>query len=116
MCSLLVVQADELGAEERHHGHGEEIRGEDREHHAQRQRREDVLADAAEERDREEHDRGGECGGQHRHRDLRAALLRRDRRRFSHLHVAEDVFEHDDAVIDEAREDQRQSAQNHGVD
>ena len=37
-------------------------------------------------------------------------------RRFSHLHVAEDVFEHDHAVIDEPGEDQRQAAQKHGID
>ena len=38
--------ADELGAEKRHHRHGEEIGGEDGKHHSQRQRRKDVFADA----------------------------------------------------------------------
>ena len=52
----------------------------------------------------------------HRHRDFGSALLRGNGRRFSHLHVAEDVLKHDDAVIDEPGEDQRQAAQNHGVD
>ena len=42
--------------------------------------------------------------------------LRGHGRRFSHLHVAKDVFEHDNAVIDEPGEDQRQTAQKHGID
>ena len=114
--AFLVVHVDELGAVERHHGHGEEVRREDGEDYAERERREDVLADAVEEGDGEEHDGGGEGGGQHRHRHFFAALLRGNVGALAFFHVAEDVFEHDDAVVDEAREHQRQSAENHGVD
>ena len=34
----------------------------------------------------------------------------------SHLHKAEDVFEHHHGVVDQAREGQRQASQQHGVD
>ena len=35
---------------------------------------------------------------------------------YAHLHIAEDVFQHDHRVVDQPREGQRQAAQNHGVD
>ena len=113
---VLVAQSNEPGAEERHHRHREEVRCKDRNHYAQRHRSEDVFADAGKERHRKEHDRSGEGGGQHCHRNLCSACLSRNRRRFAHLHVAKDVFEHDDAVINQSGKDQRQPAKNHGVD
>ena len=39
-----------------------------------------------------------------------------DRRRRAHFQVAIDVFQRDDGVIDDARERQRQAAQDHGID
>ena len=36
--------------------------------------------------------------------------------RFAHLHMAEDVFQHNHGVVDQARKRQRQAAQHHGVD
>ena len=110
------IEANELCAEERHHRHGEEVGREDRKHDSQRQRREDVLAHAAERSDGKEDDGGGECGGQHGHGDFGAAFRRGDWRRLAQLHMAINVLEHNHAVIDQAREDQRQPGQNHGVD
>ena len=104
------MRPDELGAIERHNGHGEEIRCEDRQRHAQRQWREDVLAHAAEKCDREKDDGGGERRGQHRHGNLCAPFGGGNLRRFAQLHMPEDVFQHNNAVIDQPREDQRQSA------
>ena len=107
---------DQLGAEQRHDRHRHEVGREQRQHDGERERREQEAADAVEKRHRKEHDRAGQRRRQHGERDLVAALLRRDLRRLAHLHVAEDVLEHDDRVVDQAREHQREPGENHRVD
>ena len=58
----------------------------------------------------------GERGGQNRQADFAAAVFRRVLRRGALFQVPVDVFERDDRIIDDARERQRQPAQDHGVD
>ena len=107
---------DQLGAEQRHDRHRDEVGREQRQHHGQRERREQEAAHAVEERHRKEDDRAGQRRRQHRQRDLVATLLRGDLGRLAHLHVAEDVLEHDHRVVDQAREHQREPGQDHRVD
>ena len=103
-------------AEQRHDRHRDEVRREQRQHDGQRQRREQEAADAVEKRHREEDDRAGQRRRQHGQRHFVAALLGRDLRRLAHLQVPEDVLEHDDRVVDQAREDQREPGEDHRVD
>ena len=49
-------------------------------------------------------------------RDFAAAAFGGDFGRLAHFHVAENVFQHDDRVVDQPRKRQRQSAENHRVD
>ena len=107
---------DELGAKQRHHRHRDQIGGEQRKNHRQRQRREQEFADAVEKDHRKENDGGREGGRQHRQSDFLAAFFGGDFGRFAHFQVAENVFEHDDGVVDQPRKGQRQSTENHGVD
>ena len=46
----------------------------------------------------------------------RPAALGGDFRRFAHFHVPENVFQHDDGVVNQPRKRQRESAENHRVD
>ena len=107
---------DESSAEERNHRHRDGVRGKQRKDHRQRQRGEQKLAHAVKERYREKDHDGGERGGQHGQRDFAAALFGGHFGRFAEFQMAVDVFQHDDGVIDQAREGQRQSAQHHAVD
>ena len=51
LCAAFAVcRFDEARAEQRHHRHGDEVRGSQRQHHRQRQRGEEVPADAIQER------------------------------------------------------------------
>ena len=86
------------------------------EHDAERQSDEQVAAYAIEEDDREEDDGGGEGGGEHGQLDFLASAFGGDHRVFAFFEVAEDVFQHDDRVIDQAREHKGESAKNHRVD
>ena len=110
---LNLMRLDPACAKQRHHRHGDEVGGEQRENDRERQRGEQKPAHAVEKDHREEDDRGGERGGQHGQLHFRAAFLRGDLRRLAHLQVAENVFEHDHGVVDQARERQRQTAQDH---
>ena len=49
-------------------------------------------------------------------RHFLSAFFRGHFRRFAHFEMAENVLEHDDGVIDQARKSQCQSAEDHGVD
>ena len=65
----------EARAEQRDHRHGDDKRSQQRQAERQGQGREQELADAVEERDREEIDHVDQRRGQHGQVDLRAALL-----------------------------------------
>src|SRR5262249_60616361 len=56
------VALQQLGAEERHYGHGHGVGGEQREHYCDRERGERIAAEGAQKRHREEnHYRGQGC-------------------------------------------------------
>ena len=112
----MAVPFEEHGAEQRHDRHGEDVGSEHGEHYAQRERREEVLADPGERPHGQKDDGGGDGSSENGERDFGAALFRSDARGLAQLHVAEDVFQDDDAVVDEAGEGQSQAAQDHGVD
>ena len=107
---------DESRAEKRHHRHGHRERGEQRKHDGQRQRGEQKPAHAVEKGHGEEDDDRGERRGQHGQGNFASALFRSHCRRFAQFQVTIDVFQHDDRVIDQAREGERQPAQHHAVD
>ena len=92
--------ADQLGAEKRHHRHGHDIGDEERDHHRQRQRGEEVAAHSIEEGHRKEDDGRGEGGGQHRQGHLATTLFRRDLGRFPMLKVTKDIFQHHHRIVD----------------
>ncbi len=73
---FLVLNAHKSRAKQRHHRHGEDVGGKDRQHHPQRQRREDIFADAGEHGDREKDDGCGQRGGEHGQRNFHSALFR----------------------------------------
>ena len=103
-------------AEERNHGQGDGIGCEEGENDGQRQRGEEIFADAVEQRHGEEDDDGGQGGGEHRQRDFPSALFGRDGGRLTHFEVAVDIFQHDDGVVDQAGEGERKAAQHHRID
>jgi hypothetical protein len=107
---------DELGAEERDNRHGDNVRAEESDDDSERERGEEILAHASEEDHREEDDGSGERCGEDRELNFLAAFLRGLDVVFAHFEVPEDVFEHDDGVIDKAREYERHAAENHRVD
>ena len=113
---VVAVVAQEQRAEERDDGHGEGVGGEHGKHHAEGQRREQILADSGKGNDGQKDDGGGDRGSQDGERDFSSAFFGGDARRLTEFHVAEDVFEHDDAVVNEAGEGEGQTAEDHGVD
>ena len=110
-----LARPNELGAEQRDDRHRDEVRGEERKDDGKRECREQELAHSREEGDREEHDRGRQRGGEDRERHLLAPLFRGDLRRLAELHVPENVLEHDHRVVDQAREDEGEAAEDHRV-
>ena len=90
-------------AEQRHHRHRDDVGSEERNHHRQRHRRKQKLADAGQQRDREEHHGGRQRGREHRKSDFLSAGFGGHARRFAHFQMAIDVFEHDHGVVDQAR-------------
>src|SRR5208283_5588291 len=96
--------------------HRDQIRGEQRKNHRQRERHEKEFAHAIEKYDREENDDSGERGGEYRQRDFVSAAFGGDFGRFAHFQVPENIFQHDDGIVNQPRKRQRQSAENHRVD
>ncbi len=107
---------DESGAEQGHHRQRHRVGREQRQRHGKRQRREQVLADAVQESDREKYNHRGQRSGEHGQSDFATALFRGHRRLLAHFQMAIDVFEHHHRVVDEAGKRQRQPSQHHGVD
>ena len=74
-------------------------------------------ADAAgEERHRHEHRDQRDGGGEDREADLLRAVERRAHAALAHLHVAVDVLEHDDGVVDDQSDRQHQRQQRQDVE
>ena len=76
---------------------------------------EDLADDAAHERDGHEHGDDGEGRRHDGEPDLVGALLGGEIVRFSHLEMAHDVLTHDDGVVDEEPDREREREQGHGV-
>ncbi len=98
--AVLGIESDELRAEERHDRHGDDVGREQRQHHGQRKRGEEVFTDTGQQHHGEEDDAGGACGGENSELHLGAPIACGFDGIFAELHVAEDVFEYDDGVID----------------
>ncbi len=94
----------------------EEVRGEHRVDHGQRQRREQEPGDPAEQRDREKHDADRERADQRGRCDLACAVENRDQQRLFHRVVAMDVLDLDRSVVDQHPDRQSQAAQRHDVE
>ena len=107
---------DELGAEQRHYGHGDDVGGEQREHHASASAVKIYLLTPTR-----------KTTGK---KTMLVAQVAASTANWTSLppfsdaapgsspifHVAEDVFQHHDGVVDEAGEGQGKAAQHHGVD
>src|SRR3974390_143171 len=116
MAPMAMCHFDEPGAEQWHDCHRDEIGGSQRQNYTERQSRKQILADAVQEDHGKEDNRGSEGGSQHRKLDLLAALLARGKGVLPLLQVPEDVLQHHYRVVNQARQDQGQSTQHHGVD
>ena len=88
----------------------------DGERNRQGERLEELADDSGHEPDRQEHREDREGRGHHREPDLRRAAACRGHGVFAVLHVPEDVFAHDDRVVDEDADHERQCHQRHHVD
>src|SRR5580692_2939241 len=100
--SLTVCALDKTSAKEGHDRHGDEVRRKQRDDNRQRQRRKEELADAEQHGNGKEDDHGGQGSGEHGKSNLPAALLGSNGRGIASFQMAEDVFEHNDRVVDEA--------------
>ena len=80
------------------------------------ERLEELAGDAGHQRDRQEHgdDRHGRC--KHRQADLVGGIDRRLIARFAHAHVAHDILDLDDRVVDENARDQAHRQQRQEVE
>src|SRR4029077_8967573 len=86
---ISLMLADELGAEQGHHGHRNDVRREQRQHDRRRQRDKQKATHAIEEDDWEKYDCRRDRGRKHRQRYLLAALFSRHLGILSHLEMAE---------------------------
>ena len=98
----------EREADEQRHQHG------DRDGDAER--KEELADDALHERDRHEHGADRERRRHHRQADLLGAVLRRLAMAEAHVDVADDVLAHDDGVVDEQADAQRERHHRHEVE
>jgi hypothetical protein len=96
-----LMRFDEFGAKKRHDRHRNEIRGEQGKHHCESERRKEKYTYPGEEGDREEHNCSSQCRSQYRKGDFFAAVLSCHFRRLSQLHVAKDVLQDDNRVVDQ---------------
>src|ERR1700733_1138580 len=111
-----MLQPDEPRTEERHKRHGEEVRSEDGDDYSKREIGEDVLADAVQQEDWKEDDGGADGCGKDGERYLLTALGSGTLGIGAVLHETDNVFEHDDRVIDETRQDQGHTTEQHSVE
>ena len=102
---------ESIGSSVKRHEQRHEHRERDR--HAELE--EDLADHAAHERDGDEHGDDGERRREHGEPDLVGALLRGAVVVFPHLQVAHDVLAHDDRVVDQQADRERQREQRHGV-
>src|ERR1700722_1889320 len=98
------LDPDELGAEEWDDRHRDDIGAKESEHNSKRKCRENILADADEQYDREKDDAGAHRRCQNGELYFFAAFDCSLLRRFAHLHVAEDVLKNHNGVVDQAGE------------
>src|SRR6202012_5165109 len=92
------------------------IRTEDGDHDAECEVGKKILADSVQQEDRKEDDGGADGRGEHSQRYFASPLGRSTLRFGAFLHKWDDIFQHDDGVVDDPGEHQRQAPQQHGVD
>ena len=103
------------GEEHWRHGHRDGIGGEHGKGHGQCERHEEIFDDAGEEHDGEVHDQDADRRHQNREGQLRGAVLGGRVAVFAHLQMAMQVFLHDDVVVQQGADHERQPAERHDV-
>src|SRR5580704_9668647 len=106
----------EARTEQGNYGHGHDERRQQREAEGERESGEEKLGDAVKENDGKEIDHVDQRSREDCEANFRTADFGGDHGRGSHLEMAVNVFERDDGVVDDAREGQRHTAEDHGVD
>src|SRR5262249_20693361 len=104
------MKTDKLRAEERDNSHGDEVRRNQGENHCAGERDKEKAANSIKKYDREKHDCCSYCGSEKSEGNFLSALFGSHLCRFAHFQMPENVFEHDDGVIDQGGKGERQSA------
>ena len=111
-----VRQLEDARAQHRRQREADQHRHHDRERHRPAERVDEALGVAVHERDRQEDHHQRQRRRHHRQRDLAGRLDRRvERRAVLLLDVAEDVLQHDDRVVDDDADGERDAEQRHVV-
>ena len=113
---MLVRRAQEIGGDHRRDETRDEQREHDRDRHRQAELTEILPGDAAHEAHRREDRDDRERDGDHREPDLVGRLQRSAIGRLAHAHVADDVLDLDDRVVDQNAGDERDREQAHEVE
>ena len=113
---LLVLRLQEPAAQHRRQAQRDESRHQNRDADGHGKLAQQAPDDAAHEQHRQEHHRQRDRHRQDRKGDLARALQRGFVGAFAHLDVADDVFEHDDGVVDHEADRERQRHQRKIVD
>ena len=112
---LFVGRLQPARAEHRHDRHGHEQRHRQREHHDERQLREQDAGRARQEQQRHEHGDVRQRRGQNRRPHFLAAVDGRGHPVLAHVQVAVRVLEHDDRRVDDHADAEREAAEGHRV-
>ena len=112
---FLVRRLQPARAQHRHDGHGDEQRHRQREHHDERQLREQDAGGAGQEQQRHEHGDVRQRRRQNRRPDFLAAVDGGGHLVLAHVQVAVRVLEHDDRGVDDHADAERQTAEGHRV-
>ena len=108
---LLARRSQKSAAEHGSQGQGDDSRDENSGDDGHRELLEEAADNAPHEQQRDEHRRQGHGHGENRKPDLLGAMQRRGKGRFAHFHVTDDVLQHDDGVVDDEPDAQRQGQQ-----
>ena len=109
------VRLGPVGRQHRIERERHEQRHEHRAGNRQRERRHPLLRHAAHERDRHEHDDDRERRRRHREADFSVPSCAAVKWSLPMLHVTHDVLAHDDRIVDEDADGERQAEQRHRV-
>ena len=107
----VLVRPQEAARQHRRERERHEARHENRHRDHDGELVEQPSDDSAEEQNRDEHGGERDRHRENRESDFRRAVHRRAHRRLSHLHVADDVLEHHDRVVDDEADGERERHQ-----